>query len=170
MISLDSNIWATLSHAYGPAEDIPDLLRALENYPQKSEYEDEPYYTLWSSLCHQGDVYSASYAAVPHVLALAEKEPLRATYDYLLLPVMIEIARAKGRGPKVPPELESDYLGALRRMPAIVGAIGARRLDETWIVTCGAAIAACNGHALLAEAILELQDSAEEFLEWKFSQ
>ena len=26
---------------------------------------------LWSSLCHEGDVYTASYAAVPHIVQMA---------------------------------------------------------------------------------------------------
>src|SRR5438045_5631562 len=107
MISLDSNTWAVLSHAYGSAADVPILLRGLETYPECSANE-EPYQTLWSSLCHQGDVYTASYAAVPHILALAQANPRLATYDYLLLPTSIEIARATGRGPKVPQELELD--------------------------------------------------------------
>lgn len=52
--------WATLTHAYGSAEDIPDLLAALEESPSTVLWT-----ALWSRLWHQGDTYSASYAALP---------------------------------------------------------------------------------------------------------
>jgi hypothetical protein len=112
-------------------------------------------------LCRLGTVYTASYAAVPHLLALAQRNPLLATYDYLLLPTTIEIARGRGRGPPIPLELRADYFAAIRNIPLIVGAIGARPLDETWCLICGAAIATCNGHSMLAEAILQLEGTTE---------
>jgi hypothetical protein len=67
MLSLDSPHWRELQHAYGSAADIPPLLRALESLPPSAGRE-EPWFTLWSALAHQGDVYSASFAAVPHVI------------------------------------------------------------------------------------------------------
>lgn len=51
--------WSQLSHAYGTAEDIPGLLDRLEPDPRSPVWND-----LWSSLCHQGTVYTASYAAL----------------------------------------------------------------------------------------------------------
>lgn len=68
MIDLDSSVWMELTHAYGSAEDVPALLKALEPQPDAHEVEAEPYQALWSSLCHQGDAYYASYAASPHLL------------------------------------------------------------------------------------------------------
>ena len=69
VLSLESTEWGELTHAYGPATNIPDLLRRLANEPGPSEHrEQEPWWSLWSSLCHQGDVYQASYVAVPHIV------------------------------------------------------------------------------------------------------
>ncbi|MBG0831749.1 hypothetical protein HS041_28945 [Planomonospora sp. ID67723] len=57
--------WSQLSHAYGCAEDIPALLDRLETDP------DADWNDLWSALCHQGTVYSASFAVLPWLMALA---------------------------------------------------------------------------------------------------
>jgi hypothetical protein len=58
MLSLDSPRWADLTHAYGVASDIPELLRQLHSLPDSSG-ESEPWFNLWSALAHQGDVYPA---------------------------------------------------------------------------------------------------------------
>lgn len=60
--------WSQLDHAYGTAEDIPGLLRQLE--PGGS---DRVWSDLWSRLCHQGSVYSASHAALPTLTRLAHE-------------------------------------------------------------------------------------------------
>jgi len=167
MIDLTSQKWSKLTHAYGQASKIPELLKKLEDYPKKNNWKSEPYFSLWSALCHQGDVYSASYAAVPHILSLALLSPSQISYDYLLLPTSIEIARVSGRGPDLPPEYEPIYLSSLSNIPKIVGAIGAKRLDETWPITCAAAIAIAGGQTKIAQAILELEgDVPELFLKW----
>ncbi|MFE0462549.1 hypothetical protein ACFW1A_25170 [Kitasatospora sp. NPDC058965] len=48
-----------MKHAYGTAEDIPVLFERLGTEPN-----DETWSDLWSRLCHQGGVYSASFAAL----------------------------------------------------------------------------------------------------------
>ncbi|MEV7007336.1 hypothetical protein [Streptosporangium sp. NPDC051022] len=58
--------WSSLSHAYGSAEDIPSLLDRIETDPS-----DEDWSGLRSALCHQGTVYSASFAALPRLTAIA---------------------------------------------------------------------------------------------------
>jgi len=45
----------------GSAADVPALLVALLAFP-KSEGQREPWFSIWSALAHQGDVYSASFA------------------------------------------------------------------------------------------------------------
>jgi len=171
LLSLDGKGWSDLSHAYGTAEDIPDLISQLSKYPANTDYQSEPYFTLWSSLCHQGDVYTASYAAVPHILMFAEQEPTRITFDYLLLPVSIEIARLNGRGPEIPEDLVSSYSEAIHSLPRIVGMIPVKDQDETSCLAGAAAVAVAAGNSTLAEAILELEGgAAKEFLEWKLNQ
>lgn len=52
--------WTSLRHAYGAAGDVPGLLKKLTPDPT-----DEVWGELWSRICHQGSVYSASFAAIP---------------------------------------------------------------------------------------------------------
>lgn len=171
MLSLDSNDWSQLTHAYGSADDIPTLLSRLSDYPTKTGYNSEPFFSLWSSLCHQGDTNTAAYASVPHLLRLTEASPDRITYDFLLLPASIEIARLAGRGPGIPASLKDDYEAAIQSIPQIIAQIPIGKMDETMCLTCGAAIAVAAGYATIAEAILELEgEAAAEFLKWKFQQ
>lgn len=60
--------WSRLHHAYGTAEDIPGLLTAVSPAPK-----DPAWTALWSRLCHQGTVYSASHAALPALRDMARQ-------------------------------------------------------------------------------------------------
>lgn len=168
MLSLDSPRWSELSHAYGAASDIPELLRQLETMPS-SDGEKEPWFSIWSSLAHQGDVYSASFAAVPHVVRILAQAPNRADFSYFQFPAWVEICRQKKSVP-VPKALETDYFSALQQLPSLVSAAANREWDEGFLLCALSAIAAAKGYGTVAEAIQELHSSvAEEFLEWLFS-
>ena len=91
MINLDSIRWSELKHAYGDAANIPSMLKELSSFPSYENYQSEPYFSLWSALCHQGDVFTASYAALPHIIALLENYPEKAHFELFLLPASIEI-------------------------------------------------------------------------------
>ena len=72
MLALDDPRWGELEHAYGSAADVPGLLRELAASPAPTgSYSGEPWFSLWSRLCHQDEVYAASYATVPHVVEIA---------------------------------------------------------------------------------------------------
>lgn len=59
---LDDVPWHTLTHAYGSAEDVPELIRAL--YQDDEATADEAVYELYGNIHHQGTVYQASAPAV----------------------------------------------------------------------------------------------------------
>ena len=165
MIELEESAWKKYEHAYGGAEDIPSLLKKLSDFPESENYQSEPFFSLWSSLCHQGDIYSASYAAVPHIVSCIEKNPSKAEYNYFLLPVCIEIARANGYGPSLDEDVEGDYKIALNKLVSLVSKI--TDTNETYSMVLSATVAVCNGNIKLGEAILELTpDVIEEFWEW----
>ena len=167
LLDLDDRRWAELTHAYGSAADIPPLLRQLREFPSATDYRAEPYFSLWSALCHQGTVYPASYAAVPHLVAalLASTSPV---YDSpLQLIVCIEIARSNGTGPEVPVGLAAPYREALRRLPDVVRAMAGVAWDEGRCLVAASAMAVANGHTRLAEAMLELEPTLlDAFLDW----
>src|SRR5215475_8916129 len=94
MLSLDDPRWSELQHAYGVASDIPALLGQLADLPC-SHGNAEPWFSLWSALAHQGDVYSASFAAVPHVIAALAIDPSKADAGYFHFPAWVECCRAR---------------------------------------------------------------------------
>jgi hypothetical protein len=68
--TLNSVPWSKLEHAYGEASDVPDLIRALAS-PEQKVYAGA-ISRLWSSVIHQGTVYSATASVVPFFCELLE--------------------------------------------------------------------------------------------------
>lgn len=79
-LSLDSERWSTLSHAYGSAGDVPAKLREIKRRGFDVETDAD---LLWGDLCHQGTVYTATYAAVPHIFELIDGD--RSLEDRIML-------------------------------------------------------------------------------------
>ena len=170
MLSLRSPRWQELQHAYGTAEDIPALLEQLDSLP-KDEGESEPWFPLWSALAHQGDVYPASFAAVPHVIAALSKSPATVHESYFHFPAWVEICRVK-QAIEVPSELQESYFNSLSKLPHLVSVAAAKAWDRGFLACALAAAAAAKGQHAVAEAILEMAEegTAEEFLEWHYDQ
>ena len=170
MLPLESPHWSELKHAYGTAGDIPPLLRQLESFPQSNRSTDEPWYSLWSALCHQDTVYSASFAAVPHIVRVLASDPLRAQYSFFQLPACIEICRQR-ENVGIPSDLRESYFLALARLPAMVGAAAAREWDADFLVCALSAVAAAKGFSDVAAATQELTpEVAAKFLDWFYNQ
>jgi len=78
LVSLDSPRWKQLRDAYGSAELTPDLIKRVADESDPSLSPDparlnvnSPWDEVWSSLCHQGTIYPATYAALPHLVSIA---------------------------------------------------------------------------------------------------
>jgi hypothetical protein len=159
MLSLDDSLWSRLQHAYGDASDIPTLLRSLAASPGPAPgSESEPWHSLWSRLCHQGDAYSASYAAVPHLVRIACETAAPVDFSFFLLPASIEVARQHGRGPKIPADIAESYRHALARIGDCVSIHRSDPWDQSMTLSVAAAQAAAKGHIDVAEALLNLDD------------
>ena len=166
MLPLDSPRWAELEHAYGSAENTPERLRELK--PDSiSEGYNEPWFWIWSALAHQGDIYSASFAAVPHIVRVLSIDPENADFSFFDFPAWVEICRQK-KSVTIPPDLEKDYFAALRQLaPLAAIALNSERDDECYLRGVLSAIAVAKGQTSLAEAILDLSpDVLQEFNEW----
>ncbi|MGW6567973.1 HEAT repeat domain-containing protein [Streptomyces sp. NPDC054975] len=60
--------WASLGHAYGPADDVPGLLRGLASSdPAERELALDG---MYGAVHHQGDVYDSTLACIPFLLEL----------------------------------------------------------------------------------------------------
>lgn len=146
-----------MQHAYGDAANIPNLLRTLASSTgPKLSYRDDPWFSLWSSLCHQGDVYSASYVALPHIVKIAgeAKEPV--DFSFFQLPAAIEVARRTGRGPDIPEAYADDYHRAIAQLVENVSLHRDEAWDQSMLLSAAAAHAVAKGHIDVAETLLNL--------------
>lgn len=167
-LSLDSPRWGELEHAYGRASDVPALLRLLVTLPASTD-DQEPWTSIWSALAHQNDVYSASFAAVPHVVKALATAPSTADFNYFQFPAVVEAWRQQ-KGIAMPDDLRADYFAALAALPSLVAQAAERQWDEGFLVCALSAVAAAKGFGNVAEAVLEMTpEVADEFMEWFFS-
>lgn len=103
--------WASLRCAYGSAERVPELLRRAEEAgPDFGDAWDD----LWSYICHQGTVYTASYAAVPALTAMCLRQEPR---GYLVPLHLVGSILASNDGPEGAELIRDQYaaeVGQLR--------------------------------------------------------
>jgi tetratricopeptide (TPR) repeat protein len=81
LAGLEAVDWHRLHHAYGPADDVPNLLRLLQS--DDAEVRDAAWEELYSNVWHQGDVYQATPYVVPFLLRLLEAEAVPGKSDLL---------------------------------------------------------------------------------------
>lgn len=129
--------WAAVSHAYGPATDMPGLLAALRSPHAKSRATARG--GLYNNLRHQGTLYPAAAVTAPFLLELAADPQLperhkvvallahlAVGYDEEWLPATIPIAKIRSRLPAAaiveqPGWLRQFTAQELRRWRAEVG-------------------------------------------------
>ncbi|GAA0271571.1 hypothetical protein GCM10010302_06470 [Streptomyces polychromogenes] len=83
LAGLDDVDWASLSHAYQSAEDVPGHLRTLCG--NDDEAREQAFKSLFISIFHQGSRYSASPVAVPFLARIAVAGPAAAREDTMWL-------------------------------------------------------------------------------------
>jgi hypothetical protein len=83
LAGLEALDWHSLQHCYGPADDVPNLLRLLQ--AEDEGVRQDAYQELSNLLCHQGDVYQATSTAVPFMLRLIRAEGVPDKADLLAL-------------------------------------------------------------------------------------
>lgn len=153
-LPLDSPRWPELAQAYGPAQDVPRLVEHLELVSDAER--GEIWFGLWSLLCRQGSVYTASYAALPHLVGFAERRPLAERARSLHLVGAIEAGRLRPDAPPLPDSLAAAYHDALARVPGMI----ARSVGEAWDADTAqvlvSVLAIAKGHARLGMAALDL--------------
>lgn len=67
--------WHRLNHAYGPADDVPELLRSLTSPNEKTR--EDSIRKLFGNIWHQGTVYEATIYAVPFLIELLTSKETR---------------------------------------------------------------------------------------------
>ncbi|MEU6293728.1 hypothetical protein [Streptomyces erythrochromogenes] len=79
--------WHDLTHAHGPAEDVPELIRALY---ADDDAAGEAIHELYGTIHHQGTVYPASAPAVPFLAHAVLHVPGRSDALLVLLAVLAD--------------------------------------------------------------------------------
>lgn len=153
--------WNSLRHAYGAAGDVPALLARAAADSRPGHHHDSAWFALWSALCHQGDAYTASLAAVPHLIALAPAALARHSYEPLLLAAGIEQARLEGRAPPVPEDLAPAYAAAIAAGRKLAeGAVPEAWSDDARMALTGS-LAVLRGDLAGARAIFDADLESE---------
>lgn len=160
-LPLESVRWRALAQAYGPATDVPRLIDHLERVGDRERA--ELWLGLWATLCGGGGrVYDAAYAALPHLVAFAERRPLADRVQALHLAGAIEAARAAPPAaaappPALPDDLAPAYHAALARVAPLV----ARSVGEPWdpdsAQVLAGVLAIAKGHPRFGRAALALE-------------
>ncbi|WP_329669553.1 hypothetical protein [Arenimonas sp.] len=146
--------WKMLHHAYGPAEDIPARLEEIRSFPAETDWQSEPWFSLWSALYHQGDVYSASLAAVPFIVSAMSVDPRKATLSFYLLPTSIAIAD-NASPVDAPQEIRRRFQQSLLALGAIAKAQLASMSDPDVAMAAQAAALVSDGLYQKAGDLLE---------------
>ncbi|AXG81078.1 hypothetical protein [Streptomyces paludis] len=133
---LDDHPWSELEHAYGEADDVPDLLRAAAG--EDEEEAEEALGELYGSILHQGSVYSASACAVPYLAGLAAAGVRTAE----LIVFVGGIAEGDGVYDGTPPG--DCQAAAVAQLPLILPLIES---DDPEVRQAAAWAAACTGAA-----------------------
>jgi hypothetical protein len=111
--------------------------------------------SIWSALAHQGDVYSASFAAVPHIIEAIAADQSKASADYFHFPVWVEICKLR-KTVSVPADLDTAYVEALAKLPKLVCSAVDFSWSEDFLLCALSAMAIGKKSPDLAEAILEM--------------
>lgn len=74
LAGIDDIDWAAMNHAYGPAGEVPDLLRGLVS--DDPAVRERALDAMYGAVHHQGDVYECTLAVVPFLLEAAANPAL----------------------------------------------------------------------------------------------
>ena len=155
MLSLDSSRWASLTQSYGTAEDVPRRLEALACIGS-TEARAEVWFALWRTLHRPQEAYSASYAAVPHLLAIGRALSTLECVEALHLVTRIEVSRREPASASIPVDLVAAYGEAVDSLPAIVASMHLEPWTPEMAQILAAALLAGKRQPQLARDVLEL--------------
>lgn len=151
--------WSALRGGYRvPYDPRPALAKLEQAADARAAFEE-----LWNELHHQGDVDTASYAAVPHLVQLYAKHGHQGDNTYSLLGC-IELARRAAHNPPFPTWLGAGYEEAWRRLGQLALDDLVRTTDASLTRAAMGALAIARGLPQAGEILLFLEDDELEEL------
>jgi len=151
LLPLDDPHWASYRGGYNRAPyNVVPLIHRLNSEGTSGSFWE----VVWPELHHQGDVGEASYALVPY---LVEYQSRQRELDEQLFHfcVIVDLAQPENNNPEIPPEIESSYALAMRRLPVIGTELLRRGCGEAVVMGVAAAAAMAGGHRVLARAYVD---------------
>jgi len=150
MLSFESKVWGSLRHAYGPADHVPRMLQALKKNPTQKAWED-----VWSALCHQGTVYSATYAAIPYIVNMALEVPPDRQFDYWNFVGAVAAGSSSKLEDEIRKDIRDDFLAALKRsvypIRRLLESRPKGRSEVIYLLAALAATVGCKGEGLVLD-------------------
>ena len=146
--------WQLLRDAYGSAEPVEALL-ARGDSDDSAVWEE-----LWSRLCHQGTVYTASYAALPRLAELAEHWQHSTFVQPLFLATCII---ASTDGPERPAAIRAQHADPIRVLHDVAERLVDRVSDDADFVYSLQALLATEGDSVWATDLEALVNQELEF-------
>ena len=157
MLALDSPRWRELAQAHGSADDIPRLLEALEGLATGDmRVRAELWYGIWATLCPDGRLYDAAYAAVPHLLAMTRALDAAERGAAVHVAAEVEALRHVAGAPSIPDDLVPGYAEAIESLPSIVMELATEPWDAATAQIMAAALLAGKRQPTLARTILSI--------------
>jgi hypothetical protein len=159
MLALDSPRWRELSQAHGSAEDIPRLLEALATIDGEAE-RAELWFGVWATLCPDGATVTAAYAAIPHLLSIAEERGAAEQVSSLHVTATVEMNRHVAGAPAIPGDVVQDYALAIESLPQRVASLAKEPWNAAVAQVLAAALLVGKRQPQLARAVLSLGEDA----------
>ena len=157
MLSLSDPRWSSLDSNYGSGRRVAELLSvALNNGLDAALYEE-----LFQSLVHQYTLSMAAYAALPHLLEIAQIFP-QDRKDLLLLAGWCYACSALPNAPSLPSDLaQAWHLVPFRAIPMTAEILKEEIPSQDEMRALLSVLAAFNGHFSLAFALEALDVEIE---------
>ena len=160
MLELNDPRWGQLAGGRRIPLDTTQALRQLAS----GEAVEWAWSELWDGLHHQGDVDTAAYAAVPHVVRIHRQRDVPDWSTYAILGA-IERGRHARRNPAIPDWLASGYQSAWHEIIELALRDLERSEDPLLVQSALGAIAMARGLRRTAEILLDFtEDELEEMV------
>jgi hypothetical protein len=157
VLSLTDPQWGKLQSTYGDGTQVAELLaRAASGNPFDLWYDE-----LFQELCHQYTVSEAAYAALPHLVALAQDRKEQRKHLLVLAGCCYAFAQLPDTQ-SVPPAWEEEWHAAARAaIPLVAEILSAQQPSESELRYLFLSLAAFHGHASLALSLEALDSEVE---------
>jgi hypothetical protein len=157
---LDKIDWHAMEHAYGPADEVPELVRGLIS--ADPEVREEALDGMEGAVHHQGDVYDCTLASIPFLLEAAVHPGLPGRGE--ILGLLASIGGAEHDRPAESGTLYRDAAEAVAAAcPAFLGLLADP--DPAVRRAVGQALLVCRGEAARAVAAVQKRIDVEPDLD-----